>query len=490
MPQSDSRVDFATAFAAEAISAPLPEPPRFGKLIGPGVILLATAVGSGEILFWPGITSTYGFQFLWLVIAALIFQYVLNTEFVRYTLATGEPVVNGYTRLWPGFRYVFLAAAILPWLWPGWATGGAQALQWLFGGEVRWIATASLLAIGLLLTGGRQVYRALEAAQTWMVVYILGVLILTALVVVQPDVLATAGAGLARSPLPLPEGLAPATLLAALVFCGAGGTINLATSNWVRDKGFGLGALAPRIVNPMTGALQATGSALYRIDSGPDSRRRWAAWWRIGRREQQLTFLSGSILGLALPMLIASELVGRRNLGVGTDAVHAQARMLGSGVGAWLEIMFTIAVAAIFLTSALGVLDHSARLAASLLVPKTGKPSAGSRWRSESGLYFVVLWSMIAFGIFVLLGLNVSDPPTLLTLAGALSGIVMFLYSGLTLWLNAKMRGAYALLDPAFGADNPFRMSPARTVAVAAATLLFGVLSIAVVQDVVTRAFG
>jgi Mn2+/Fe2+ NRAMP family transporter len=478
-------------FATEAIVAELSEPPRLPKLIGPGVILLATAVGSGEILFWPGITTTYGFQFVWLIAAALLFQYVLNTEFERYTLATGEAVVSGYVRISPAFRYVFLAAAILPWVWPGWATGGAQAIQWLFGGEVRWIASATLVTIGLLLTSSRLVYRAVEAAQTWMVAYILIVLILAAALVVRPDVLLQAAGGLTQSPLPLPEGLATSTLLAALVFCGAGGTINLAASNWVRDKGFGLGALAPKIVNPLTGASEASGGGVYRFEASESNIRRWRIWWRLARREQQITFLLGSMLGLALPMLIAFALLGRGELGVGTDAVRAQANLLGGLEGGWARVAFILAVAAIFLTSALGVLDHAARLAASLLVGGGAESRQGrSRWRSESGVYFLVLWAMIAFGLIVLLGLDVADPPALLTLAGALSGIVMFVYSGLTLWLNVKMRHAFDRLDPRFGNDNPFRMSPLRILAVAAATLLFGILSFAVIQDAAAKAFG
>ena len=37
------------------------------------------------------------------------------------------------------------------------------------------------------------------------------------------------------------------------MFAGAGGVNNLAQSNWIRDKGFGMGAYIPRIVSPITG---------------------------------------------------------------------------------------------------------------------------------------------------------------------------------------------------------------------------------------------
>jgi hypothetical protein len=44
----------------------LPEPVPLGKLIGASVILLATALGSGELLIWPYITTQAGVGLLWL----------------------------------------------------------------------------------------------------------------------------------------------------------------------------------------------------------------------------------------------------------------------------------------------------------------------------------------------------------------------------------------------------------------------------------------
>ena len=52
----------------------------------------------------------------------------------------------------------------------------------------------------------------------------------------------------------LPTGdVAIATLLAGLVFAGAGGANNLVQSNWIREKGFGMGKYVPKIESPLTG---------------------------------------------------------------------------------------------------------------------------------------------------------------------------------------------------------------------------------------------
>ena len=50
-----------------------------------------------------------------------------------------------------------------------------------------------------------------------------------------------------------PSGLSAALIFGAIAFAGAGGGQNLCQSNWIRDKGFGMGQYVPRLVSPLTG---------------------------------------------------------------------------------------------------------------------------------------------------------------------------------------------------------------------------------------------
>ncbi|HEY6738794.1 MAG TPA: Nramp family divalent metal transporter, partial [Actinopolymorphaceae bacterium] len=68
----------------------LPEPVPLGKLTGASVIILATAIGSGEFILWPYITTQIGFVFMWAAVVGFGIQFFLNMEIERYTLATGE----------------------------------------------------------------------------------------------------------------------------------------------------------------------------------------------------------------------------------------------------------------------------------------------------------------------------------------------------------------------------------------------------------------
>jgi hypothetical protein len=58
----------------------LPEPVPLGKLIGASVILPATALGSGDLLIWPYITTQAGVGLLWLATLGFLSQYFLNME--------------------------------------------------------------------------------------------------------------------------------------------------------------------------------------------------------------------------------------------------------------------------------------------------------------------------------------------------------------------------------------------------------------------------
>ena len=49
------------------------------------------------------------------------------------------------------------------------------------------------------------------------------------------------------------------------MFC-AGGRLNLVQSNYIRDKGFGMGYYIPRIVSPFT---ERGGGARDRLDDAP-----------------------------------------------------------------------------------------------------------------------------------------------------------------------------------------------------------------------------
>jgi hypothetical protein len=72
----------------------------------------------------------------------------------------------------------------------------------------------------------------------------------------------------------LPEGLPLALVLPALAFAGAGGGQNLVQSNWMRDKGYGMGVHVPHLASPVTGEPEAAPGTGYTF---PETEATWPA---------------------------------------------------------------------------------------------------------------------------------------------------------------------------------------------------------------------
>ncbi|RBQ19524.1 hypothetical protein DP939_12260 [Spongiactinospora rosea] len=139
--------------------ADLPDPRPLRRVIGPGVVAAAIGLASGEFVLWPYISANVGLVFLWGAFAGVIVQFFINMEIERYTLATGETALTGFSRLWRPWGLVFIAMAVLANMWPGWATSSATVLTYAVGaGDPALVAIGELVLIGVILTVAPVVY--------------------------------------------------------------------------------------------------------------------------------------------------------------------------------------------------------------------------------------------------------------------------------------------------------------------------------------------
>src|ERR671912_1415408 len=154
----------------------LPDPRSLRNYLGASVIILATALGSGELILWPYITTQVGLGLVWLSVLGISVQFFLNMEIERYTLVTGETAVTGFSRLWVGWSVLFVLGAILPNTIPGWASSAAELFTYIFGlgeGALPIVAMIFLISIALSVTLSPVVYQLLEKVQGVLVIIIL-----------------------------------------------------------------------------------------------------------------------------------------------------------------------------------------------------------------------------------------------------------------------------------------------------------------------------
>ncbi len=445
----------------------LPPPSSLRAMIGPGVILAGLSIGSGEFVLWPRLTATWGFAVFWAAWIGVTIQFFLNMEIERYTLATGESAVTGFQRLSPWFGPLFLVCGTAPWIWPGWATGAGTLLVWQIGGNATVYAVLGLLACGAVLSLGPVVYRTVEVIQFGLVLIVFSLVAVIGVATIRLEAIGALLSGAFRIGH-IPEGIDLPLLLGALAFAGAGGSINLAQSNYIRDKGYGMGHWMGRITSPLTGREETVSHVGVRFEATDENLARWRVWWRRANLEHALSFYLLTLLSLALFCLITFSLLPPgAPVAEGFGFILDQGGVLEQRFGAWARHTFLFTGIAVLLSTELALLDAVSRVVTDIAHVMFLRESSRL---SLSGLYFLVLWGFIGFGVLVLaVGLN--EPLWLLVLSAGLNAGVMFLYSGLLLWLNLRTFS---------GALRPGTL---RVLALVAAVLFFGYFTLITVAE-------
>ena len=436
-PTSPEKPEIPDKYVPAVEYTDLPEPLPMKKVLGPSVLLLAGAIGSGEYVLWPSITSQVGLVLVWLTILGVATQYFLNMEIERYTLATGETAVTGFTRLWKPWSILFIIMGVLAWMWPGWATGGTTTLSFALGfseDSIPYITIGVLVLIGIVLTVSPVVYQTVEKIQFFMVSLIVIFVVYAAFVLIGGDGYSELASGfVAFDEIPdAIDTVGAAALLGAIAFAGAGGVMNLVQSNWVRDKGLGMGAKLPKVVSPFTGEEIAAPTTGYFFRRDEENMRRWNGWWKVANREQFWTFFVIGGVSLLIFMTLTFVTVGVGSGAESFDFINLQGEALKDEQGDWLGTVFWLIGSVVLFSTNLTVVDMIGRLTADAL--KTTALRENDTW-SESRLYFLTVWLMILFGSIILLS-GVDQPLVLLVIAAALNGLVMFVYSILLIQLN------------------------------------------------------
>ena len=402
------------------------------------MILVGVGVASGEYVLFPFIAATAGLVFLWAAVVGVFVQFFINMEIERYTLATGQTAMTGFQRLWKPWGLVLVAMALLATIWPGWATSGATVATFLFGGgDPNTIAVCALLAIGVTLTASPVVYQTVERLQFLKI----GALLLFVVIALFAAVSGTAYSDTSETITSFgtfPGEVQLAILVGALAAAGAGGANNLVQSNWIRDKGFGMGKYAPRIVSPITGEEEAAPSGQrYAFPSDERNMSRWREWWRRANLEQLVSFALVAIVSIGVFSLVAySTVFGNPDLPdeSGFDFISLEATQLDAQVGDWFGTLFLAAGTVSLFAAALGIVDYVSRLVADVV--RCGYTEGSRRW-TESRIYFVVVWAMVVVGSSILL-LGFDQPLVLVTISTVLGGFIMFVYSSLLVVTNRR----------------------------------------------------
>ncbi len=416
----------------------LPPPPPFKKLLGPSFILLGLGLGSGEIILWPYLAANWGVGIAWGAVLGITFQYFINMEIERYSLARGESVFIGLARRWSWVSYWLIFSTLVGFGWPGIIASSAFLFASIFGGNSTIIAISLLILIGLILSFGKYIYTTVEKfSQIIICIGVPSVFILTLYLARGADwgLLAQGIIGKGQDYWFLPGGISLGSFLAAFAFSGAAGNLNLTQSSYIREKGYGMGFFTEKIKGLFAGGKQQVNLNGFEFHPTPENVSLFRAWWKAVNREHLLVFyITGACTMLCLILLSYTTTFGLPGNGEGIRFVVNEARVIGERTWPIIGTLFAAAMGLMLFSTQFSVLDSTSRIASenyAARAMKRGQNPAISR------LYYLFLWAQILFGI-VVFGSGFKEPLTLLILGAVINAVCMFVHIALVNILNYR----------------------------------------------------
>jgi Mn2+/Fe2+ NRAMP family transporter len=416
-PAQDPRVGMA-----DQIQAPPHSLLLAFRQVGPGLILAAAIVGTGELIATTHAGAKAGFVLLWLVIVSCFIKVFVQVELGRYAVSSGRTTFSGFRSLpGPGPLLVWWCALMLlvtqlqigamiagigqaaHMVLPGASTllGGAIGLG--DRPELLWGVLVTALTAAMLWTGS---YRLVERTMTLFVAIftlmtVLCVTLLPKEVAIQWDEIVS---GLTFR---LPRDRT--VLLAALAMfgiTGVGATELLSYPYWCMEKGYA------RSVGPR----DATGSWADRA----------RGWLRVMQLDAWVSMVIYTIATVAF-FLLGAAVLHDQTEAVGLpdrvdQMINTLVRMYEPALGPTLAKWFLVSGAIAVLYSTLfAATAGTGRLLADFLRVCGYYPSDSEVYRKRWVRFFCVLLPIMGLLLYISLG----NPVTMVTIGGLMQAITL-----------------------------------------------------------------
>jgi manganese transport protein len=402
------------------------------KRIGPGMVLAASIVGSGELIATTTLGAKQGYLALWLILLSCVIKPVVQGELGRYTVATGETALEAFARVpgprLPGARgqvnwlvICWLLTVLLSLLQVGGMFGGVAQVLNLLVPMVSvnvWVGICLALTLALLLGGG---YNRIEKLAVLKVSFFTVLTICAAAVLlVRPGAFSTHD---------LVEGLSfkvpiggLATALAVFGITGVGATELVMYPYWCIEKGYA------RYCGPRDGSA--------------DWLARARGWIRVMHLDIACSLVIYTCATLAFYLLGAGVL---HRLGLepkGNEMIVTLSRLYTETLGGWaLWLFYAGAVITLYGTVFASTAAH-ARVTADLVRMSGGfarnDADARGRWRD---INTVILATLPAIFYWIV------GSPVQMVVAGGIAQALMLPLIGLAA-VYLRHRGVPAELRP------------------------------------------
>ncbi len=399
------------------------EPPRTLRRalsrLGPGMVLAAAIVGSGELIATTTLGAQVGYAALWIVLLSCAVKPVVQAEMGRYIVASGETGLEALDHV-PGPR---LGVSWLLWAWAlivlvslvqvgGMLGGVAQVLNLLLPVVPVWLWVLLLLALTqLLLLGGG--YARVERFALVKVGFFTLLTVLAAVVLTRmPEQFSWTRAVSGLRPTLPGSGLV--TAVAVFGITGVGGTELFMYPYWCVEKGYA------RFV----GRRDASGAWLARA----------RGWIRLMHADIALSMVVYTVATVAFYLLGAGVLHGLGRVPGGADMIPTLSALYTQTLGGWaLPLFYLGATVTLYGTIFAATAAHS-RVYADFcrLLGRFARDDYARRVAYRQR--FVVILTTLPAALYLLL----ASPVKMVVAGGILQALLLPLFGAGTIYLHHR----------------------------------------------------
>jgi len=294
---------------------------------GPGLVLTASVVGSGELIATTGLGAKTGFIALWLILLSCVIKVAIQLVLARLAISTGATALHALNQL-PGPRYraswfvwLWLAVMVMVCLQQGAMLGGVAMVMNLFvPGIPVWVWAVLIAGLTIvLLRGGR--YSFLERCSMAMVAVFTLTTVICVVMLHQTDYRVSWENVMSGLTFKLPSG-GIAVAVAMFGITGVGATELIFYTYVCLEKGYARSA----------GAFDNT-AAWYARARG---------WIRVMHWDALLSMAVYTVLTVAFYLLGASVLHSRSVIPEGMDMIRNLSLMYTETLGPGARNLFLV----------------------------------------------------------------------------------------------------------------------------------------------------
>ena len=314
------------------------------KFLGPGFILSASIVGSGELIATTVLGATGGFITFWVILVSCFVKVAIQLEFGRNAIITGKPLMASFSRLpgpenwavWTTFILTLFKIIQL-----GGMIGGAAIALNMILPQLSPVVIAFLLGVVTSLLIYRNYYRIVERTSMLMVLCFTLFTLASVIALLYSPFAFSISDILSGLTFQLPSELI-FVAIGAFGITGVASDEIIAYSYWCLEKGY----------------AKYTG----KNDGSPEWRLRAAGWIKVMYLDAIVAMFIYTLVTAAFYLLGASILYGNEIIPSGNELLETLANIYTKSLGEKVSLIYIIGAFFVLFSSVFATLAYWTRL--------------------------------------------------------------------------------------------------------------------------------